>query len=37
VAPEEGEQYQLFETSGYKYRVFVTDFDDPISLGIVKK
>jgi len=30
VAPEETEQYQLFETSGYKYRVFVTDFTDPI-------
>ena len=24
------EQYQLFETSQYKYRVFVTDFSDPI-------
>jgi hypothetical protein len=34
VAPEDGEQYQLFETSGYKYRVFVTDFDDPISLVV---
>jgi hypothetical protein len=30
VAPEDSEQYQLFETSRYKYRVFVTDFDDPI-------
>jgi len=30
VAPEESEQYQLFETSRYKYRVFVTDFTDPI-------
>jgi hypothetical protein len=28
--PEESEQYQLFETSQYKYRVFVTDFNDPI-------
>jgi DDE family transposase len=29
---EEGEteQYQLFETSQYKYRVFVTDMSDPI-------
>jgi Transposase DDE domain group 1 len=27
---EESEQYQLFETSQYKYRVFVTDFTDPI-------
>lgn len=24
------EQYQLFETSQYKYRVFVTDMRDPI-------
>ena len=30
VAEEESEQYQLFETSRYKYRVFVTDMDDPI-------
>jgi len=30
VAPEEGEQYQLFETARYKYRVLVTNFDDPI-------
>jgi len=29
---EEPEQYQLFETSQYKYRVFVTDFSDPIDL-----
>ena len=28
--PEETEQYQLFETSQYKYRVFVTDMSDPI-------
>jgi hypothetical protein len=27
---EEPEQYQLFETSQYKYRVFVTDMSDPI-------
>jgi len=27
---EESEQYQLFETSQYKYRVFVTDLTDPI-------
>ena len=27
---EETEQYQLFETSQYKYRVFVTDMRDPI-------
>ncbi len=26
----EAEQYQLFETSQYKYRVFVTDMSDPI-------
>ena len=30
VEPEETEQYQLFETSQYKYRVFVTDFTDPV-------
>jgi hypothetical protein len=30
VEPEETEQYQLFETSQYKYRVFVTDMTDPI-------
>jgi hypothetical protein len=28
--PQETEQYQLFETSQYKYRVFVTDFVEPI-------
>ena len=28
--PEEAEQYQLFETRSYKYRVFVTNMDDPI-------
>jgi hypothetical protein len=27
---EETEQYQLFDTSQYKYRVFVTDMPDPI-------
>jgi hypothetical protein len=27
---EEAEQYQLFETSQYKYRVFVTDMSEPI-------
>ena len=27
---EQPEQYQLFETSQYKYRVFVTDIKDPI-------
>jgi hypothetical protein len=30
MAKEESEQYQLFETSRYTYRVFVTDFTDPI-------
>ena len=30
MALEEAEQYQLFETSLYKCRVFVTDFTDPI-------
>ena len=30
MEPEEAEQYQLFETSQYKYRVFVTDFSDSI-------
>jgi hypothetical protein len=30
VEAEETEQYQLFETSQYKYRVFVTDLPDPI-------
>ena len=30
VAEEQSEQYQLFETSRYTYRVFVTDFNDPI-------
>jgi len=31
---EESEQYQLFETSQYKYRVFVTDMSDPISFVV---
>ena len=30
VAEEDSEQYQLFETGRYKYRVFVTDMSDPI-------
>jgi len=30
VEAEEKEQYQLFESSQYKYRVFVTDLTDPI-------
>jgi hypothetical protein len=34
VAEEESEQYQLFETSRHKYRVFVTDMDDPISFVV---
>ena len=32
---EEKEQYQLFETSQYKYRVFVTDLTEPIYFVIV--
>jgi hypothetical protein len=32
--PEEAEQYQLFETSEYQYRVFVTDLSDPISFVV---
>jgi hypothetical protein len=31
---KESEQYQLFETSQYAYRVFVTDMTDPISLVV---
>jgi len=31
---EEIEQYQLFETSQYKYRVFVTDLTDPIDFVV---
>jgi Transposase DDE domain group 1 len=34
VEPGETEQYQLFETSQYKYRVFVTDLTDPISFVV---
>jgi len=30
VGAEEAEQYQLFETSQYQYRVFVTNMGDPI-------
>jgi hypothetical protein len=30
LAAEVAEQYQLFETSQYKYRVFVTDMSEPI-------
>ena len=31
VDPNESEQYQLFETSQYSYRVLVTDMTDPIA------
>jgi len=31
---EDVEQYQLFETSQYKYRVFVTDFVEPIDFVV---
>src|SRR5579885_3426924 len=31
---EETEQYQLFATSQYKYRVFVTDFVEPIDFVV---
>jgi hypothetical protein len=34
MEPEESEQYQLFETSQYKYRVFVTDFSDSIDFVV---
>ncbi len=34
VEAEEAEQYQLFETSQYKYRAFVTDMRDPISFVV---
>jgi len=30
MTAEETDQYQLFETSQYRYRVLVTDFSDPI-------
>jgi hypothetical protein len=32
--PEEAEQYQLFETSQYQYRVFVTALSEPISFVV---
>ena len=31
---DEAEQYQLFESSQYKYRVFVTDFVEPIDFVV---
>jgi len=31
---EQSEQYQLFETSQYQYRVFVTDFAEPIDFVV---
>ena len=34
VEPEETEQYQLFETSQYTYRVFVTNMSDPIDFVV---
>ena len=34
VEDEEAEQYQLFETSPYKYRVLVTDFVEPIDFVV---
>jgi hypothetical protein len=34
VEPGEVEQYQLFETSQYKYRVFVTDLAEPIDFVV---
>jgi len=34
VAAEEAEQYQLFESNQYKYRVFVTDFVEPIDFVV---
>ena len=34
VETEETEQYQLFETSQYKYRVFVTDLTDPLDFVV---
>jgi serine/threonine protein kinase len=34
VEAEEAEQYQLFETSQYKYRVFVTNFVEPIDFVV---
>lgn len=34
VEAEGAEQYQLFETSQYRYRVFVTDLSDPIAFVV---
>ena len=34
VEAEETEQYQLFETSQYKYRAFVTDMSEPIDFVV---
>jgi IS4 transposase len=34
MEPEEAEQYQLFETSQYKYRVFVTDFSESVDFVV---
>src|SRR5437899_10319180 len=34
VEAGQAEQYQLFETSGYTYRVFVTNLKDPIDLAV---
>ena len=34
VEEKKAEQYQLFATSGYTYRVFVTDLEDPIELAV---
>jgi hypothetical protein len=29
--PDQAEQYQLFATSQYQYRVFVTNFSEPVA------
>src|SRR6266705_2728204 len=34
VEAGQAEQYQLFETSGYTYRVFGTNLEDPIDLAV---
>ncbi|MGH9696906.1 MAG: transposase, partial [Bryobacteraceae bacterium] len=34
VEAEDSEQYQLFETSQYKYRVFVTGMSDPVYFAV---
>lgn len=34
VEASEAEQYQLFETGGYTYRVFVTNLADPVDLAV---